>query len=116
VEKPTLVKVAKAAEPEKTGCEQYRQIVERYFGQYTDTALFVAQKESGCQNIRSHKANRNGTYDYCIFQINNEPSALNIETCVKRAWDKFKPTKTWRQWYAVCKPGGIPKFQTIKCK
>lgn len=110
--------MAQAAElPQETGCEQYRKKVQHYFGKYTDQALFVAEKESGCQNIRSHKKNSNGTYDYCIFQINNESSALNIDVCIKRAWEKFEKAKyTWRPWYAVCAPGAIAKYPNIKCK
>jgi hypothetical protein len=120
----SLVKTAHA-EPNKpvkiessTDCEQYRDKVAVYFGEYTDQALFVAQKESSCQNIRSHKQNKNGTYDYCIFQINNEPNALDIDTCIRRAWEKFKGANyTWRPWYAVCAIGGVSKFpQIIKCK
>jgi hypothetical protein len=98
-------------------CEAYQETIEKYFGVYADQAIFVATKESGCQNIRSHKINANGTWDYCIFQINNEPSALEIETCVRRAWEKFKGSNyAWRQWYAVCAPKThIPKYQNIKC-
>ena len=110
------MKVAKAQSPLKQTCEQYRQSVQKYFGEYTDQALFVADKESDCQNIKSHKPNRNGTHDFCIFQINNEPSALDINHCIKRAWDKFKPYKNWSQWYAVCTPSKVAKYENIKCK
>lgn len=103
------IKVAEAKEPEVkkpepvAGCEQYRSKVEAVFGQYTEEALFVAKSESGCQNIRSKLINGNQTWDYCIFQINNEPSALEIDICIKRAWEKFNASgKVWRQWYAVC--------------
>lgn len=102
-------------------CEQYRTLVNSYFGEYTDQALFVSTKEASCQNIRSKKANRNGTYDYCIFQINNEASALDINTCVRRAWEKFKGSGyVWQQWYAVCpkdkKTGKqYQKFTNIPC-
>ncbi len=100
-----------------TGCEQYRSKVEAVFGTYTEQALFVASKESGCQNIKSKQQNGNGTWDYCIFQINNEPSALDIDICIKRAWDKFKGRNfTWGAWYAVCPLGGGQRYQNIKCK
>jgi hypothetical protein len=103
-------------EVESTNCESIKPIVEKYFGDYTDQALFVSFKESGCQNIRSYKMNKNGTYDYCPFQINNEPSVLHdLDKCVKRAWEKFKLYKHWGQWYAVCKPDRTPKYQGIKC-
>jgi len=115
-----LVKVAQASAPSKqavvTECNDFRPAVEKYFGQYTEQALFVATKESGCQNIKSHKANSNGTWDYCYMQINNEPSALDVDTCARRAWEKFKASNfTWRQWYAVCAVGGIAKYSHIKC-
>jgi len=107
------------AETPKATCEDYREAVQKYFGVQTDTALFIASKESGCQNIRSHKMNPNGTWDYCIFQINNEPNVLNdIDTCVRRAWEKYKGRGNWSAWYAVCTPGKNPqpKYAGIKCQ
>lgn len=98
-------------------CEKYRKAVHKYFGEYTQQALFISSQESGCQNIRSYGANSNGTYDYCFMQINNEPSTLkDNDLCARRAWEKFKPYKHWSQWFAVCKPDRTPKYQGIKCK
>lgn len=102
-------------------CEQYHAKVQKFFGEHTNEALFVASLESGCVNKRSNSQNSNGTWDYCIFQINNEPSALEIDTCVRRAFEKFKASKyVWRQWYAVCpinKQTGkqYQKFDNIPC-
>lgn len=101
------------------GCEKYRVEVEKLFGKYTDEALFVAGQESrGCSVTIGDKPNNNGTNDYCIFAINNEPEVrYNLSKCIQRAWDKFKGSNyTWRQWYAVCPFGGGQKFENIKCK
>lgn len=99
-------------------CEEYRPEVAKYFGEYTDQALFVFGKESrGCTVNISDKANRNGTWDYCIAQINNEPSVrYDIDKCIKRAWQKFEPYKHWSQWYAVCPTTRQQKYKEIKCK
>lgn len=112
-----VIKTAKAQEVVSTNCDTLKPLIEKYFGEHAETALFVADKESGCQNIKSHKANSNGTYDYCPFQINNEPSVLkDLDKCIKRAWEKFKPYKHWSQWYAVCTPKRVPKYDNINCK
>ena len=108
-------------------CSSYKETVLKYFGEYTETALFVASKESGCRNIRGAR-NGDGSYDYCIFQINNEPKALEIETCVRRAWEKFVDGRfgdhNFSAWYAVCEkektkknplPYPVPKYENIKC-
>lgn len=107
-------------------CEKYRAKVQAVFGQYTDQALFTAGKESRqCSVNISDGANSNGTYDYCIFQINNEPSVqYDIDKCIARAWSKFKGRGyTWGAWYAVCpikfvdgKRIQYQKFENIKCK
>jgi hypothetical protein len=101
----------------KPGCEQYREIVQKYFGpELTDTALFVASKESGCnQNAVSPTA------DYCLFQINREPATRNdLELCVRRAWEKYVGGRVgeynWSAWYAVCTPKAEPKYPGIKCR
>lgn len=102
------------------GCEKYRAEIEKLFGSYTDQALFVAGQESrGCSVTIGDKPNRNGTNDFCIFAINNEPEVRHdLSKCIQRAWSKFKGSNyTWRQWYAVCEYGTQrPKFEVIKCK
>jgi hypothetical protein len=99
-------------------CEQYRAVVQRYFGDQTDTALFVASKESGCRMEAVSK-----TADYCLFQINKEPATgKDVELCVRRAWEKFVGgrvgSNNWSAWYAVCSPGNNPqpKYSGIKCQ
>lgn len=98
-------------------CEQYREAVQKYFGDQTDAALFVASKESDC---RMSAVSR--TADYCIFQIHNEPlTANNVDTCARRAWEKYVGGRVgsynWSAWYAVCTPGSSPqpKYSGIKC-
>jgi hypothetical protein len=102
---------------QKGGCEQYREAVQKYFGEVTDTALFIASKESGCRMDAV-----SSTADYCIFQINREPlTAKNIDLCVRRAWEKYAGGRVgnnnWSAWYSVCTPGNNPqpKYQNIKC-
>lgn len=123
--KKHFTRTAYAFEPqvpqeELKGCEKFREFVEPVFGKYTDQALFTASKESrGCTVDISDRANRNGTWDYCIFAINNEPHVrYNLDKCIQRAWEKFQASGyTWRQWYAVCPLGGTSKYPTIiKCK
>lgn len=102
------------------GCEQYREIVNKYFGKLTDQALFVAFKESGCRQHAVNK-NRNKTEDTCIFQINAEPAtAHDLELCVKRAHEKYVEGRVgknnWSAWYAVCDVNAKPRFSNIKCK
>lgn len=121
-----IIREVQAAEIEKLvpvkkapgDCEQYRSVVKKYFGSLTDEALFVASKEgNGCTANKSHKANTDGTWDYCIFQINNEPdTAKNIDLCVRRAFEKYTDgrigVKNWSAFYAVCekekRPGLLP--------
>ena len=65
--------------PIRSDCEKYRSRVEKKFGEYTNQALFVADKESmGCTKDISNQANSNGTWDYCIFQINKFKSIMNV--------------------------------------
>ena len=98
-------------------CEQYRGIIQNYFGDQTDNALFVASKESNCNQSAVSKTN-----DHCIFQIHNEPdTGKDINLCVKRAFDKYKSGRigvnNFSAWYSVCGIGSNPiqKFEGIKC-
>lgn len=116
--KTAPLSLAKAkADITPVNCESYREAVYKYFGDYTDQALFVFGKESrGCTVNISDAPNPNGTYDYCIAQINNEPSVrYDIDKCVRRAWEKFKPYKHWSQWYSVCSVKRVPKYPNINC-
>ncbi len=109
------------AKPKVQGCEQYRALVSKYFGDQTENALLVASKESRCIADRVSGLNKNGTRDYCLFQINNEASmAKDVEKCVKRAYQKFTDGRigknNWSAWYAVCTPKAVPKYEGIKCQ
>lgn len=120
------VRTAKAAEVEEVvwpdigDCEQYRPIVEKYFGKLTDEALFVAKNESGCIADRVSNPNSDGTKDYCLFQINKEPlTAQSLDVCVRRAFEKYRDgrigVKNWSAFYAVCDVNAQPKYpKTIK--
>lgn len=113
-----LTYVNQPAQPsvnKKPGCEQYRDVVEKYFGPETDTALFVASKESGCRMDAI-----SSTHDYCLFQINREPQTLtDLDLCVRRAHDKYVGGRVgennWSAWYAVCSPAAVPKYPGIDC-
>lgn len=98
-------------------CEQYRGIIKNYFGDQTDNALFVASKESNCNQLAVSKTN-----DHCIFQIHNEPeTGKDINLCVKRAFDKYQSGRiganNFSAWYSVCGVGNNPrqKFEGVKC-
>jgi hypothetical protein len=81
----------------------------------------------GCTANKSSKANSDGTWDYCIFQINQEPAAAkSLDTCIRRAYEKYTEGRigkqNWSAFYAVCirvvKPDGtegtpIPKYPNI---
>lgn len=132
-----LVHKAQAKEVEPTfpdigDCEQYRPVVEKYFGKLTNEALFVASKESGCIADRISLPNKDGSRDYCLLQINKEPlAAQSLEVCVRRAWEKYKEGRVgemnWSAWYAVCLkentkenplPYPVPKYPKVikNCK
>lgn len=107
------------------GCEAYRKEVEKVFGKkLATTALFVASKESrNCTADMSLKKNSDGTIDYCIFQINDEPEVRhNLDLCIQRAYEKYTQgrigTYNWSAWYAVCTTGPHPKpkYKNINCK
>lgn len=121
---------AKEVEPEWPDigdCEQYRPIVEKYFGKLTDEALFVASKESGCIADRISPKNTDGSKDYCLFQITREPlAAQSLDVCVRRAWEKYKDGRVgeynFSAWFAVClkentkenpRPYPVPKYPKI---
>lgn len=133
----TFVRVAKAAEeetvwPDIGDCEQYRPVVQKYFGKLTNEALFAASKESGCIADRISPKNTDGSKDYCLFQITREPlTAQSLDVCVRRAWEKYKEGRVgeynFSAWYAVCikentkenpLPYPVPKYPKIikNCK
>lgn len=57
---------------ETTGwVSQYDGLFQKYFGKEWKEARAVCKAESGLQNIRSHKMNSNGTYDWGLCQIND---------------------------------------------
>lgn len=112
------VKRAEAKElkwPNIGDCEQYRPIVQKYFGTLTNEALFVASKESGCVADRISEKNKDGTRDFCLFQINQEKlTAQSLDVCVRRAFEKYTDgrvgEKNWSAFYAVCDVNAQPKY------
>lgn len=94
-------------------CEKLRPIVNKYFKDLTDEALFVASKESGCD-----MAAVSATKDYCAFQINKEPQTRDdVDLCVRRAWEKYIDgrigSNNWSAWYSVCTKKGVAKFPDL---
>lgn len=106
----TFVRTVYASEPKWPDigdCEQYRPIVQKYFGKLTDEALFVASHESGCIADRISDKNKNGTRDFCLFQINQEKLTVqSLDVCVRRGFEKYMAgrvgEKNWSDFYAVC--------------
>lgn len=98
-------------------CEDYRQAVEAYFGAQTDTALFIASKESGCRPDAVSSVNRDGLRDYCFFQIHGEPETKdNLDLCIRRAYEKYINRGNWSAWFSVCSTSKKPKYADIKCE
>lgn len=115
------IHTAKAAEielPDIGDCEQYRPIVQKYFGALTNEALFVAKMESGCVADRISEPNKDGTRDFCLFQINREKlTAQSLDVCVRRAFEKYRDgrvgVKNWSAFYAVCDVNAQPKYPKV---
>jgi hypothetical protein len=109
--------------PIRKTCEPYREVIKQYWGELADTGLFIADKESiGCTANISSKANSDKTFDFCIFQINQEPDTRHdIHKCVKRGYEKYVEGRIGKNnasaWYAVCTTGNnpVPKYAGIKC-
>lgn len=119
----TYVRTAHAAEPEPQwpdigDCEQYRHVVEKYFGKLTNEALFVAKMEGGCIADRVSPPNSDGSKDYCTFQINKEKlAAQSLDVCVRRAFEKYTAgrvgVKNWSAFYAVCDVEAKPIYPKV---
>lgn len=68
---------AEVAEPPSTPApdlntpEGIKQYITDVFGDQAKIAIAIATAESGLANKRSNSMNRNGTYDWGIFQIND---------------------------------------------
>lgn len=95
------------------GCENYRGLVQRYFGAQTNTAMAVMRAESGCN---PQAVNWEAHYDFqgrliCrgsfgLFQISCHDGALyNPEANVAAAARKFNASG-WRPW-GVCTSGKV---------
>lgn len=83
-----------------SGCEQWRFLVQKYFGASTDDALRIMDAESG-GNIRAY--NVSGCYG--LFQIaschlrDNPDSLFEPEVNVKMAFDIWNGDgNSWREW------------------
>lgn len=108
-------KLAAAAASGVSGnCESYRPLVEKYFGQYTASAMITMSKESGCNPNAVSPTN-----DHGLFQLNNQP-VYDPEANIRIAYAKFVSPRrgtspNWSAWYAVCTPNLVPKYAGIWC-
>lgn len=108
-------KLAAAAASGVSGnCESYRPLVQKYFGQYTASAMITMSKESGCNPNAVSPTN-----DHGLFQLNGQP-VYDPEANIRIAYAKFVSprrgtTPNWSAWYAVCTPDLVPKYSGIWC-
>ena len=61
-------------------------------------AYAIMKSESGARPDAVGGPNKNGTYDYGCFQINNEPSALDPYVNARRAFEKRSSKLGWGHW------------------
>ena len=83
-----------------TGCEAYKHLV----GQYdwdTNTAMAVMRAESGCKPSATNKANKNGSVDRGLFQVNSVHKAK-----VSNLDDLYDPATNIRIAYRVYQGSG----------
>lgn len=95
-------------------CEQYRPLVEKYFGSATDAAMITMAHESGCDPNQISPTN-----DHGLFQLNGIP-IYDPEANIAYAYNhKFvtarRGANNFSAWYAVCTPDQVPKYQGIWC-
>lgn len=95
-------------------CESFRPLVQKYFGNATDAAMIVMQKESSCNPNAVSETN-----DYGLFQLNGmqifDPEA-NIAAAVQKYLSPRRgSTPNFSAWYAVCTPNLVPKYAGIWC-
>lgn len=108
-------KLAAAAASGVSGnCESYRPLVQKYFGQYTASAMTTMSKESGCNPNAVSPTN-----DHGLFQLNGQP-IYDPEANIRIAYAKFVSPRrgtspNWSAWYAVCTPDLVPKYAGIWC-
>jgi hypothetical protein len=108
-------KLAAAAASGVSGnCESYRALVQKYFGQYTASAMTTMSHESGCNPNAISPTN-----DHGLFQLNNQP-VYDPEANIRIAYAKFVSPRrgtspNWSAWYAVCTPDLVPKYAGIWC-
>lgn len=108
-------KLAAAAASGVSGdCESYRGLVQKYFGQYTASAMTTMSHESGC-NPNAVSA----TDDHGLFQLNGI-RVYDPEENIRIAYSKFVSPRrgtspNWSAWYAVCTPNLVPKYTGIWC-
>lgn len=115
---PVVVTPEPAPQPQTAfvagNCESFRPLVQKYFGNATDAAMIVMQKESSCNPTAVSETN-----DYGLFQLNGmqifDPEA-NIAAAVQKYLSPRRgSTPNFSAWYAVCTPNLVPKYAGIWC-
>lgn len=97
------------------GCEAYKHLVDQYDWD-TNTALAVMRAESGCNPSATNKANRNGSVDRGLFQVNSVHKAKvgNLDdlydpaTNVRIAYRVYQGSG-WKAW-SVYNSGAYKRF------
>lgn len=95
-------------------CESFRPLVQKYFGDATNAAMIVMQKESSCNPNAVSETN-----DHGLFQLNAMPiydPEANIAAAVQKYLSPRRgSTPNFSAWYAVCTPNLVPKYAGIWC-
>lgn len=95
-------------------CESFRPLVQKYFGNATEAAMIVMQKESSCNPTAVSETN-----DFGLFQLNGmqifEPEANIAAASLKYTSPRRGSTPNFSAWYAVCTPNQVPKYAGIWC-
>lgn len=90
-------------------CNQYRTILAKY-NWNIDQAIFVMQKESGCNPYAVSP-----THDHGLFQLHNQP-VYEPNQNIAIAYSKYiGGGNDWGAWYAVCSVDHKPLYAGFKC-
>lgn len=100
-----------------TSCEAYRGLLSQYDWN-VDIAMFVMEKESGCDPNAVGPTN-----DHGLFQLNGVPiynAAENIAYAYHNKYvnSRVGSPRNWSSWYAVCTPGNNPQpiYAGVHCQ
>lgn len=84
-----------------TGCETFRPLVSQYDWD-VNTALAVMRAESSCRPDAFNGANRNGSNDAGLFQVNS----IHVRSGLISDHERFDPTANVKAAYAIYEGSG----------